>query len=180
MSTHDALKNFEQIYEDTYNVLLNFIICKCSNLDDVNDILQDVYLDLYKILEKEKNIDDYRNFVIGIAKNKIKKYFSLKNKIKSISIFQQVDDEEIIIDIDAKIDLESEFINKNNIDQIWKYLKIENINLAKIFYLYFVQEVTFKEIARELNMNESTVKSRLYRMLKKLKIIFGGDIYNVR
>lgn len=54
-------------------------------------------------------------------------------------------------------------------------MKEKNIDTAKIFYLYFVLEMTFKEIANELQVKESTVKSNLYRMLKKLKETFGGE-----
>ena len=36
--------------------------------------------------------------------------------------------------------------------------------------------MTLKEISEELKINESTIKSYLYRMLKKLKKIFlGGE-----
>ena len=35
--------------------------------------------------------------------------------------------------------------------------------------------MTFKEIASELKIKESTAKSNLYRMLKKLKETFGGE-----
>ena len=54
-------------------------------------------------------------------------------------------------------------------------MKEKNTDTARIFYLYFVLEMTFKEIANELKIKESTVKSNLYRMLKKLKEAFGGE-----
>ena len=73
------------------------------------------------------------------------------------------------------IDIETDFINKNNIDAIWNYLKTKDIHTARIFYLYFVSEMTFKEIANELGQKESTIKSNLYRMLKKLRKDFGGE-----
>ena len=47
--------------------------------------------------------------------------------------------------------------------------------LIKIFYLYFVLEMTFKDISKELNLKESTVKTNLYRMVKKVKEAFGGE-----
>lgn len=175
MSTQKSLKEFEQIYKETYKATLKYVICKCSNLDDVNDIIQDIYTELYKILKNETEIKDKKAFIIGIAKNKIRKYFNLKNKIKTISIFQEKDEEETIINIDSQIDIETEFITKENIEKIWKYIKQENTNTAKIFYLYFVLELTFKEISEELKMKESTVKSNLYRMLKKIQKTFGGE-----
>lgn len=175
MSTQEIQKQFEKIYKNTYNKILKFLICKCSNLDDVNDIIQEIYIELYKILKQERKIDNYQLFLTGIAKNKIKKHYSLKNKAKIVSIFQKKDEEESIIDIDSQIDLEVEFITKDNIEQIWKYIKIQNMKTAKIFYLYFVLDMSFREISEELQMNESTIKSTLYRMLKKVKESFGGE-----
>lgn len=71
--------------------------------------------------------------------------------------------------------METEFINKDNIDIIWKYIKANNTEIAKIFYLHFISEMTLKEIAQELEKSESTIKSSLYRMLKRLKNNFGGE-----
>ena len=72
------------------------------------------------------------------------------------------------------IDLESDFITKENIDNIWKYIKSKNVETAKIFYLYFINDMKLKEISQELEIKESTVKSNLYRMLKDLKKTFLG------
>ena len=74
------------------------------------------------------------------------------------------------------IDIESDFITKDNIDRIWKYVNSVNITVAKIFYLYFILDMTFKEIAEMLEMNESTVKSNLYRLLKNIKESFLGGV----
>ncbi len=45
-------KKFEEIYRRTYRHVLKYIVCKCQNLDDVNDLIQDVYVELYETLEK--------------------------------------------------------------------------------------------------------------------------------
>ncbi len=102
MSTHKTLKEFEKIYEDTYHTTLKYLIGKCPNLDDVNDILQETYMDLYQILNKKKKINDEKAFILGIAKNKLKKYISSKGKGKTISIFQKNEDKEIFMEIDAR------------------------------------------------------------------------------
>lgn len=71
-----------------------------------------------------------------------------------------------------------EFITKDNIDQILKYINSINVNTAKIFYLYFILNMSFKEISEELELKESTIKSSLYRMLKKIKISYLGGVKN--
>ena len=72
MSAHRSFEYFEKIYTQTYTEILKFIICKCSNLDDVNDIIQDVYLEFYNVLETNKKIENYKSYFLGIAKNKVK------------------------------------------------------------------------------------------------------------
>ena len=44
MSTQIQEKDFENIYQNTYNKLLKYIVIKCNNIDDINDILQDTYV----------------------------------------------------------------------------------------------------------------------------------------
>ena len=73
------------------------------------------------------------------------------------------------------IDIETDFITRNNIESIWKYIKTEDKNIAKIFYMHFMLDMTLKEIADQLEQNVSTVKSNLYRTMKKLKKNFGGE-----
>lgn len=55
MSTQLTLKDFETIYEETYNRTLKYIVCKCSNIEDVNDLIQDTYTELYSMLKKRNN-----------------------------------------------------------------------------------------------------------------------------
>ena len=57
MSTQLTLENFQQIYNTSYQRVLRYIICKCSNMEDVNDLVQDTYLELYKILKKKQLLE---------------------------------------------------------------------------------------------------------------------------
>lgn len=102
MSTQKFLKNFEQIYKETYDTTLKFIICKCNSFDDVDDIIQETYLELYKVLKDKKEILDKQAYIITIAKNKLIKYSKSNEKINTISIYQEYNDEEFTIDLDSR------------------------------------------------------------------------------
>ena len=91
MSTQKILKEFEKTYQKTYHTTLKYIICKCSNLDDVNDIVQETYVEFYKKLKENSKIKEKQAFIIGIARNKIMKYIDNKCKIKTVPIFQEND-----------------------------------------------------------------------------------------
>ena len=71
------LNEFNEVYNKTYNIVVKYVVCKCNNVDDINDIIQDAYIALYKQLLKNNDIDNINNYVIGIAKNKINKYYGL-------------------------------------------------------------------------------------------------------
>ena len=57
MTSQTNLDKFNEFYKETYSNILRYIIIKCHNINDVNDIIQEVYLELWKIMNK-KNIDN--------------------------------------------------------------------------------------------------------------------------
>ena len=166
--------SFENIYNNTYDDLLKFVIFKCHNLDDVNDIIQETYIELFKMLGKQE-IQDVKQYVIGIAKNKLKKYYNLMNRIKYLFVINSNDVIEIEDITKDKFSLENRVIEKIAKEEIWAYLRKKNTITAKIFYLYYAEDITIKEIAANLNINESNVKNHLYRTLKELNELFGKD-----
>ncbi len=180
MSTQISLKDFEEIYNATYNKTLKYIICKCSNIEDVNDLLQETYTELYKTLQRKSYIEleDYSNYVIGIAKKKIQKHYGILYKFKSDSTCIETEEKEYEINIPSDIDLEAITIIKLEAEQVWKYIKQKDIKIIRIFYLYYYLEYKISEIAKELKMSESNVKNVLYRTIKDIKksVKIEGDL----
>ena len=140
MTSQTNLDKFNEFYKETYSNILRYIIIKCHNINDVNDIIQDVYLELWKIMNK-KNIDDtnINSYLIGIAINKIKKYYSLVMRIRDISLFDKSNNElEIIDKIDSSFDIESLLIKDEEWKSIWNFIKNKkNQDIPKVFYLYY-------------------------------------------
>jgi len=166
--------SYERIYHDTYNDLLKFVIFKCNHTDEVNDIIQETYIELFLILEK-RTINDIKPFIIGIAKNKIKKYFTFKSKIKKIFIDNPVDDEILVKNLVHNLNLEKKIIDKITYENIWSYLNNKNTVITKVFYLYYAEDLTIKEIAEGLKISESSVKNHLYRTIKELKELYRKE-----
>ena len=51
---------FEFLYNNTYKNVLKYTICHCRNLDDVNDIVQEIYTELYQKTVKNKEKFQYQ------------------------------------------------------------------------------------------------------------------------
>ncbi len=171
-----SLEKFNEIYDKTYNNVLKFVVCKCSNMDDVNDIVQEIYIELYKKLMKANDIQNIDSYILGIAKNKINKHYGLLYKFKMLSLnSHDVKEQEIIENIPSDIDVEDITIKVIDLEIVWKELRKKKLIVQKIFYLYYNLDFTIKEIARELSLGESYIKNCLYRTLKELQKFMRKD-----
>lgn len=178
MIEQGCTERFEDIYRSTYHSTLRFIICKCQNINDTNDILQETYLELYKILNK-KEIEDtnLEVYLIRIADYKVRKYYSLLQKIRYKRLLFRNESDEEYGDIQDDIDIEGLISNKSLCDDIWEFVKSKDGIVAKVFYFRFSEELSIKEIAETLEISESQVKNHLYRVLKEIKNCFGKEGY---
>ncbi len=181
MTSQDNLYKFNEIYDKTHLDLLKYIIIKCHNINDTKDIIQEVYLELWNILNK-KELSDFniKSYLIGIANNKIKKHYTLWQKLKTVSLSQTNDkDIELIDTLEDNMNINI-IIKEDNWNMIWKYIKgKKNKDISKVFYLYYKLELSIKEIAKELNSSESYIKHLIYRTLRELQDNFGnGGKYN--
>lgn len=159
MTGQKALDKFDVVYNESYKDISRYVVLNANNISDVKDILQNIYLEVYKNIDKVSD----KNYVFGIAKNVLKKYYRFK--------FLRKDDTEITDNIKSNINLEKTVMDKFDTEIVWKYLKKKNNNLAKIIYLYYYEDFTIKEIANSLNLTESNVKNYIYRTLKELRRI---------
>lgn len=159
--------NFKEIYDKTYDNNLKYIVLK-TNVDDANDVIQEVYIELLNKLKKEKSIeiDNIDGFVFGITKNVLKRFYKNINLDKNIFVFSTEDTNEEIAD---SYSLEDDFINDTNISLIWDEIRKKEDVIQKIFYLYYVLDIKISDIAESMNINESTIKTKIYRTLKELK-----------
>lgn len=176
IANQETLNTFDKLYYDTYQDVLKYIVINCSNIDDVKDIIQNVYLDVLKKLGN-KNIKLNKSYIIGIAKNKIKDYYRFNYKVKITSLFSGIRDSKdinLVDTLDANIDIEKIIIEKQDINFIWRYLKKQKAVIAKIFFLYYYMDYNIKDISLELHINESNVKNYLYRTLNKLNSLMKG------
>ncbi len=137
MINQKNLKIFNKIYDKTYNEVVKFMVCKCSNMDDVNDIVQEVYLSLYKKLAKLEKIENINSYILGIIKNKINKYYGFLYKFKTLSLNRKKDTDEFFQNIPSNIDIEKITLENIDLEIIWKELKKKKIIIQKIFYLYY-------------------------------------------
>lgn len=177
MASQLNLYKFNEIYDKTYLDLSKYVIIKCHNINDTHDIMQEIYLELWNLLnKKEISTVNIKSYLIGIANNKIKKHYTLIQKLKTISLFETNDKEiEIIDTIEDAMNINALIIKKENWNVIWQFIKNKkNQDIPKVFYLYYKLELSIREISEELQRSDSYVKHLIYRTLHELQVHFGN------
>jgi RNA polymerase sigma factor (sigma-70 family) len=174
---------FNKIYDETYRKTLLYVTSKCGSIDDIPDMLQEIYIEVYSVIVK-KGIDYVKNteaFVMQITKTKLYKHYAFSQKNKHIiPLFSYNDEGEEINILDFETEnhsVEDQIINKDLLDQIWCMVKVKSEQAQKIYCLFYIGGLTIPEIAKELPCSESNVKNNLYRTVNEIRTIYrkGGD-----
>lgn len=156
--------NLEKIVND-YSSYISKIIENMASYylskEDKEEILSDTFFILWKNKEKLEDNKALSSYLAGITRNLI------KEKSRVININYDIQDyENSIYDI-KNLDMLCEHREKTRlIKEMVEKMKEEDI---KIFKLYYYGAKRIKEIAKILSVSEFNVKTRLYRIRKKIK-----------
>lgn len=150
-----------------YKIIENMAVQYLSK-EDIEEIISDTFLVLWKNRDKLDTSKELSPYIAGITKNLV------KEKSRVINIHSDISDYENIIQDLAKIDMICEQREKISIiDQTVKKMKKTDI---EIFELYYYSSMKISEIATILNISEFSIKSKLFRIRKKIKkeLLKGG------
>lgn len=163
--------DFEVIIEEysgyIYKIIENMAIQYLSK-EDIEEIISDTFVVLWKNRDKLDKTKDLSPYIAGITKNLV------REKTRVINIHNDISDYENIIQDFFKIDMLCEQREKIAIiDKAVKNMKKIDI---EIFELYYYSSMKYNEISNILNISEFTIKSKLFRIRKKIRkeLLKGG------
>lgn len=145
-------------YNSYYRMAYSFV----KNESDAEDIVQEGAYKAIKNSGSLKNVEYASTWLYRIMLNEIYRFTAERKKIISLddTLMAGFESEDKYEDIDLKRALES----MSTSDRV-------------VIQLKYFEEFKLEEIAKVLDENVNTIKSRLYRSLKKLKIeLQNGEI----
>jgi len=175
MPKPDTASRFDEIYDSTRKDVLAFITARSGRTADINDIFQETYVELYRILINRgaDYVTHEKALVMRIAKRKIAKHYSLLERLKifvSMTFVNEDDDEVDLSDFVADDFSTEEFaVNSILLETARQFIKSKPDDVRRVFYLMYDVGLTIPEIAQTLSISESNVKNKLYRTLKELR-----------
>lgn len=150
-----------------YQPILHFISKRVHHLEDAQDLTQEVF---YKLIQSQKkeNISNPQGWLYSIAKNTIIDYYR-KNKIQT----EEIDADFSDLLIENQSDTPELSLSEEQRTRLRNYLMslIEQLpeEYRMVIQLSELEGLSQKEIAEELNMNYTTLRSKVQRGRAKLK-----------
>lgn len=142
---------------------------------DAEDLCQDVFMKAFKSLRGLKTPGVFRSWLYRIAVNRVKDYYR-KKQFRSLFKFSSTDEETFQEPADMAVSPEGDEAVQRK--EFWHQVRLLTRVLSRseqdVFMLRFFDDLSIKEIGAALKKNESTVKTHLYRALKKVKEAASG------
>lgn len=160
---------FNQIYERYKNAIRSYSHSVYCIGADIEDVIQEGMLGLYKAVEYYNGKSSFKNFAFTCIKTNIitavKKYFSYKSQ----PLNNAVSLEECERELQAVQDnIEDVIIFKEKLDILLQNLRNKLSDFEKNVLNLFLEGYSYSEIAIKLNKSEKTCDNALQRIRKKI------------
>ncbi len=157
---HGDTDAFAALYQEIYEDLYRFAIYILKNPVDAQDAVSETVMDAFASIRKLRVEEAFKGWVFRILSNKCKK------KLKDGLGYKMV---ELSPELSEQISVQEGFADAAEHIQVrllfWDLPPQDRFIIA----MHIFAGYTSKEIAKQLHMNENTVRSRESRALKKMK-----------
>lgn len=151
----------DKLFDKYYYNIYYWAIKKTNNKEDAEDLTNSIFLAVFEYFNKNITIEKVDNLIWKIAQNiwctRAKKYIKEKNNISYDETFEVGYEENMLDKIIYK-----EIVNN-----------LDNIGLSekelKSFKLYYMYDLSIKDISKKLGTTESNIKYYLYSARNKIK-----------
>ena len=170
---HELIKLFQKGDQTAYDRLVRrhlsntvgFFYTITGDKMVAEDLAQDVFLKLFKILEKFRFQAAFSTYLYRINLNTANSWFT-RNKWKKLLHLDQILSQQ---KIDSSI--EKEWLNKELWDAISKLPKKQR----SVVVMRIADELPYKEISNVTGMSESAAKVNFHHALQKLKEVLNNE-----
>ena len=159
MKTNETLKLLDD--KDFLDKIYHFSYHRCNTSFEAEDLCSDIVLAVISAIHKQERIKNFYSFVWTIARRVYADYCQKRNVERQV--FSVENSDLILASKENEID---EFIKEaaeqEQISRIFKEIAFLSKAYREVMVMFYIDELKVKEIATKININETTVKQRLF------------------
>ncbi|UPQ78132.1 sigma-70 family RNA polymerase sigma factor [Flavobacterium azooxidireducens] len=164
---------FTSLLDMYWNEVYGFMLKRTENETDAEDITIETFAKAFDKIANYNPEFQFNTWLIAIAKNV---HIDMLRK-KKISLFVDITDEEdhqAYNVADTTPSAEDKLITEQNLSRLLEFIKELKPHYQEVIQLRYFQEMSYQEIAEQLNEPLSNVKVKLLRAKKLLAEIIQG------
>ncbi|GMB10143.1 RNA polymerase sigma-70 factor (ECF subfamily) [Thermolongibacillus altinsuensis] len=151
---------YEKTIQDVYKTV-HFLI---EDKDDVDDLVQDIYIQVYKSLRKYDRDRQFKPWLMGIVIKQAQAY--RRKRWVRLRIAKKAEEYEQA----TVLDFSNDIIDKITNQQLVNLVNELPYKLKQVIILRYLNGYSQEEVARILEIPLGTVKSRIHSALNKLRV----------
>ncbi len=164
---HEAFEALARFY---WAPVYKMVYYRIRSRMDAEDITQDVFVTVFKRINALKEVSKFRSWLFSIAINRVRDYRRKRRLLGLIGISASKADQKIErCEQSGDQDPLGNTIKRDFWAQIDKFLSKLSKMEKEVFVLRFMDQLNINEIAEIMGKSQSTIKTHLYRALKKFK-----------
>lgn len=154
------MESFERLVERYKDRFYRFILKHVGRIQDAEDILQEAFISAYRGLGQLQNPERFGSWLYGIASNIIRNHFNRSPEYKYT-----------FVDVSEIPDNRSDEKQEDIFDAFRLRAAINELpsDIRETLILVGLEEQSYEDAARILNVPVGTVKSRMFRARKLLR-----------
>jgi RNA polymerase sigma-70 factor, ECF subfamily len=153
---------YEMLIQRHLSSVYGFVFHFTGGAQDIEDITQDIFLKAWKNLKRFDRTKNFKTWIFEIAKNTAIDFVRKKSLIP-LSAIEDEEGDSILESLPDPLPLPDELFVRNDLGEILSCI------LEKLSFSYYIEQLSFQEIATLLDKPVSTVKSQHRRALSLLR-----------
>jgi RNA polymerase sigma-70 factor (ECF subfamily) len=173
-NTKELNQFYTQIYNEYQSKMLNHVSMRIKNREEAEDLTQEIFVKVYKYLPMYNDTKGkVSTWLYTIAKNAIIDYYRQQKMVMSDIAAFATDSEETYLPVDKRF-VENEtpdaILDRNEMfNNVQKRMSDLPHGFRKIAYMFFDEQLSYNEIAEQLEMPLGTVKNNIFRIREILQ-----------
>jgi RNA polymerase sigma-70 factor, ECF subfamily len=165
---------FHRLVDIFHPEIFRMVYYRTRSRMDAEDLTQDIFLKAFKHIGGLESIPLFRSWLYRIAVNRVRDHYRAR-RIKSLfGLVSMESDDFHESEVIAEAPLAPEQLARKD---FWERVRTMLDGLSRLereaFMLRFFDQLSIKEMTAAMGKNESTVKTNLYRALRKVKAVAG-------
>lgn len=158
----------EHLLNHLYGDIFRMVYYRIPSRMDAEDVTQEICMQMIKSLPSLKDSRLLKPWLFRLALNRIKDFHRKK---RILSFFGSPVEMDVNVQSSAASDADpaKNILHKEFLFQFRKFTESLSRREREVFILRFLDQLELKEIVQILKRNENTVKTHLYRALKKFR-----------